>query len=376
MKALGLLLVLLICAHSSMAIDRVGDRHRRVPNSPPKPAVTARPQAAAPEADYQAGYRVEEAAELVKPEDVAKEFRFADLAQGNAEGVKALLEEKATEKEDVNSKIQEALTQAVSSLTPRIAANLADDDSMMMKIADKIGAKVIPSILKPVQRALSSLKKSQNAAEEQRFREEQPSPSLQILAQTTNVQQVPSSPGQLALAGSRPGIPSNVAVSTAQALQPAASPRTDIGNPAAGTFAVQAVPGVRILNPDGTEPCGCPESGGPCDNPCAPTRTVSDEIEDKLDLVKTKIVQDAQKVQQNTQWIKEVEKIVQHYNQKIKAVNEDTGRVREEIRKLFTEKKRFEDLLLQQKLDVTTFDKIVQKQKDLGLTCASPPSTC
>lgn len=106
------------------------------------------------------------------------------------------------------------------------------------------------------------------------------------------------------------------------------------------------------------------------------TRTVSDEIEDRLDMVKTKIVQDAQKVQQNTQWIKEVEKIIQHYNQKIKAVNTDTSRVRDEIRKLFNEKKRFEDLLLQQKLDVTTFEKVVQKQKDLGLSCASPPSTC
>lgn len=278
MKTLGLLLVLLICAHSVVGIDRMPDRRRRGPNPPPRPAVASQPVAPSPAAteqdEYQTGYQVQEGAELVKPEDVAKEFRFADLAQGKAEDAKALLEEKKSEttekKEDINSQIQEALTEAVSSLTPRVAANLAEDDTMMKKIADKIGEKIVPSILKPVKRALSTLKKTQDAAEEQRFREEQPAPSLQILAQTTNVQQVPSTPGQLALAGSRPGLPGNVAVSTAQALQPPASPRTDIGNPNAGTFAVQAVPGVRILNPDGTEPCGCPDNGGPCDNPCAP----------------------------------------------------------------------------------------------------------
>lgn len=155
--------------------------------------------------------------------------------------------------------------------------------------------------------------------------------------------------------------PEPLSVTTPAAdLLPAAAvtPHTgEVKNDPVGTFAVQTVPGVRIVG-ETEQQCKC--RGDPA---CHCRLSATDQIEAALDRVKTKIVEDAQKVQQENRWMKSVKKIIKHYKKKISRVTKHVGDLKTDIKQLFAKKKHYEDLLLQHQLDEHKFLK-VQREKD------------
>jgi len=126
-----------------------------------------------------------------------------------------------------------------------------------------------------------------------------------------------------------------------------------------GTFSMQTVPGVRIISENEADGnCGCPNA---CNNPCK--RNAADQIEQALDGVKSEIVTLAQKVQQETKWVKTVQDVMKHYTEKITRVQGHTSQMKNRIKRLFSKKKHFEDLQLQHQIDQEKFKKAAQKEK-------------
>jgi len=131
-----------------------------------------------------------------------------------------------------------------------------------------------------------------------------------------------------------------------------------VTNEQIGTYSVQTVPGVRIVGED-KNPNGCQCDG----DPCKCQFSMTDQIEAALDRIKTAIVEDAQKVQQENRWVRSVKKIIKHYEDKIDRVNTHVGQVKDEIKRLFAKKKHYEDLLLQHQLDEEHFRKAMKERK-------------
>jgi hypothetical protein len=167
-------------------------------------------------------------------------------------------------------------------------------------------------------------------------------------------------PGQ---APSQPNLnPQPLSVNTPAAdLLPtsAVTPRTGTVKPeSVGTYAVQTIPGVRIV--------GEVESGKKCQcqsDPCRCRISPTEQIEAALDRVKSEIVVQAQKVQQENRWIRTVKKIIKHYNEKIKRVSSHVDKVKGDIKKLFSKKKHYEDLLLQYQLDQENLAKLAKEKE-------------
>jgi len=129
------------------------------------------------------------------------------------------------------------------------------------------------------------------------------------------------------------------------------------GDRRVGVYSLETSPNVRII---GEDACGCPAGVDPCNDPCAKEESPRDKIENKLDQIKSQIVEDAEKVKDQNLWIKQVKEVIKHYERKIKAVNKDTSGVQAEIKRLFGLKKHYEDLLLQYELDRSHFKKVEQ----------------
>jgi hypothetical protein len=99
-----------------------------------------------------------------------------------------------------------------------------------------------------------------------------------------------------------------------------------------GQFPVETVPGVRIVGKDGPGGKQVPKrvAGWPWRERCRSgpladagwaawlqVPTIVDKIEQQLDLVKTKIVAKAKRVQRQNVWVKQVERIIAHYQKKV-----------------------------------------------------------
>lgn len=139
-----------------------------------------------------------------------------------------------------------------------------------------------------------------------------------------------------------------------------------------GTFSMQSIPGVRIVSEEGEDTnCGCDRPGEPCDKPCKGSAV--DQLEAAVDSTKTKIVQVAQKIQQENRWVKAVKEIIKHYHQKIKRVDTHLSNLKGEVKQLFSKKKHYEDLLLQQQLDEEKFKNMAQKQQWAQVTDPQNP---
>jgi len=137
-----------------------------------------------------------------------------------------------------------------------------------------------------------------------------------------------------------------------------------------GTYAMQTVPGVRIVAEDGTD-CGCDSE--PCANPCS--TSVVDQIERTLDGIKSQIVIESSKVQQENRWVRAVKDVIKHYTQKLQRVESHSGKMKENIKKLFSKKKRYEDMLLQHQLDEEKFKQKMQKKEWKELKDATTTSS-
>jgi len=156
--------------------------------------------------------------------------------------------------------------------------------------------------------------------------------------------------------------PSPLSVTTPSAdLLPSSSitPRTaPISPDSVGTYAVQTVAGVRIVGEEETGK-GCQCQSNPCRCRISPT----EQIEAALDRVKSEIVVQAQKVQQENRWMRTVKKIIKHYEEKIKRVSTHVDKMKGDIKKLFGKKKHYEDLLLQYHLDQENLKKVAQEKE-------------
>ena len=100
-----------------------------------------------------------------------------------------------------------------------------------------------------------------------------------------------------------------------------------------------------------------------------------DQIERTLDAIKSQIVIEASKVQQENRWVKAVKDVVKHYNTKIQRVEGHTGKIKDLIRKLFAKKKRYEDMLLQHQLDEEKFKKKASQKEWKELKDATTTSS-
>jgi hypothetical protein len=140
------------------------------------------------------------------------------------------------------------------------------------------------------------------------------------------------------------------------------TPQTQYGDPQVGVYSVDTSPNVRII---GEDACGCPEGQDPCKNPCTDVTPegLQADVERKLDGIKTKIVEAANQVKEQAEWVGKVKDIIKHYQSKISAVSKDNSSLKTFIRKLFKEKKHYEDLMMQQAMDPGAFLKAYQEEE-------------
>jgi len=180
-------------------------------------------------------------------------------------------------------------------------------------------------------------------------------PMMQLLPAASLI-----TPGQAAMQANLNPQPLSVTTPAADLLPTSAiTPRTGpVGPDNIGTFAVQTVPGVRIVGEDESGK-GCQCQSDPCRCRVSPT----EQIEVALDRVKGEIVVQAQKVQSENRWMRTVKKIIKHYEDKIKRVSTHVDKVKGDIKKLFGKKKHYEDLLLQFQLDQENLKKVAQKKE-------------
>lgn len=73
--------------------------------------------------------------------------------------------------------------------------------------------------------------------------------------------------------------------------------------------------------------------------------------------------------------MKQVLDIIKHYDAKIKAVNNDENVLKENIKKLFDKKEKYEKLLVQYRIDKDHFTKLVGGEKAPAIPTINPPST-
>jgi len=129
------------------------------------------------------------------------------------------------------------------------------------------------------------------------------------------------------------------------------------GDRRVGIYSMETSPSVRIV---GEDACGCPAGVDPCNDPCNKAETPREKIENKLDEIKSQIVENAEKIKDQNLWIKQVKHIIQHYNTKINGVKKDNNGLQASVKRLFALKKHYEDLLLQFELDQDHFKKVEQ----------------
>lgn len=152
-------------------------------------------------------------------------------------------------------------------------------------------------------------------------------------------------------------VPLRVEVNAASITQPVTANVGWEGDRRVGVYSLDTSPNVRII---GEDTCGCPAGVDPCNDPCNKPDTPREQIENKLDEIKSQIVEDAEKIKDQNLWIKQVKTIIKHYNEKIASVSKDNGGLQAEVKRLFGLKKHYEDLLLQYELDQEHFKKVEQ----------------
>jgi hypothetical protein len=201
-----------------------------------------------------------------------------------------------------------------------------------------------------------------NVGESMRFSEVRSQTQAQTQAQSTTQQQqiFPyNHMGQAPLPGFQWGqqLPSNspwpgVVTAAAPLQRTTTSPITyPFSRRPFARLAVQVMPGARII---GEDACGCPPGQNPCLRPCQHRRTVTDDIRDRINTYNTRIVHEAQKLQQHNIWIKQVRHIIRHYDAKIKSVEDKSNQIKQHIRALFAKKQHYAELLKQRLIDKET----------------------
>jgi len=97
-----------------------------------------------------------------------------------------------------------------------------------------------------------------------------------------------------------------------------------------------------------------------------PTIPAHQQPKDKLDIALAAIKQDImvqnRQLQEEAAWVKEVNKITETYNRKVKRVELDMKKTRENVKSLFRKKKQIENLKIQRQLEA----KLKDAQTDLS----------